>query len=205
MLGEALADGLALRQEERIGHPATEDQEIDLGEQMVDDADLVAHLGAAEDGRERPFGLLEKAAQGADLALHQQARVGRQVRRDPDGRGMGSVGGAECVVDEDVGVGREDLGEAGVVLLLLGVEPEVLEEDRLTVTHPLDRILGAHAERVAGDGHVPPKELAESLADGAQPQPVLDLAVWPPEMAGEDDPGALVEKGRDRRQGGPDP
>ena len=65
------------------------------------------------------------------------------------------MGGPERVVDVDVGVRGERLGEARVVLLLLGVEAEVLEEDRLAGPHPLDRVLGADAERVAGDGHVP--------------------------------------------------
>ena len=53
-LGEALADGLALGEQERVRHAAAEDQQVDLGEQVVDDLDLVGHLGAAEDRRERP-------------------------------------------------------------------------------------------------------------------------------------------------------
>ena len=85
------------------------------------------------------------------------------------------------------------------------MEAEVLEEDRLAVAHPLDGVLGADAERVAGHRHVPPEELAQPLADRPQAEPVLDLAVGPAEVAREDDPRAVGEEGRDRRQGGPDP
>ena len=41
-LGQALADRLALREQERVGHPAAEDEHVDLGQQVVDDPDLVA-------------------------------------------------------------------------------------------------------------------------------------------------------------------
>ena len=41
-LGEALADGLALGEQERVRHPAAEDEHVDLGQQVVDDLDLVA-------------------------------------------------------------------------------------------------------------------------------------------------------------------
>ena len=100
------------------------------------------------------------------------------------------MGRPEGVVDVDVGVGGERLGELRVVLLLLGVEPEVLEEQHLAGPHPLDRVLGADAQGVAGDGHVPPEQLGQALADRPQPQPVLDLAVGPAEVAREDDLGA---------------
>ena len=41
------------------------------------------------------------------------------------------MGRPEGVVDVDVGVAGEGLGEARVVLLFLGVEAEVLEEQQL--------------------------------------------------------------------------
>ena len=92
-LGEALADGLALGEQERVGHAAAEDEHVDLGQQVVDDLDLVRDLGAAEDRRERPLRVLEQLREHLDLALHQQPGVGgqelgrcRPSRRGPDGR-----------------------------------------------------------------------------------------------------------------------
>ncbi len=53
-LGQALADGLALGEQERVGHAPAQDEQVDLLEQVVDDLDLVADLGPAEDRGERP-------------------------------------------------------------------------------------------------------------------------------------------------------
>ena len=64
VLGEALADRLALGDQERVGHAAAEDEQVDLGHQVVEDLDLVADLGAAEDRRERPRRVARGAATG---------------------------------------------------------------------------------------------------------------------------------------------
>ncbi len=77
-LGEALADRLALGEQERVGHAAPEDEHVDVAEEMVDDLDLVRHLGSAKDGGKRPLGRLEELREHLDLALHQQAGVRRQ-------------------------------------------------------------------------------------------------------------------------------
>ena len=59
-------------------HAATEDEHVDQRKQVVDDADLVRDLGATEDRRERPLGVLEQLGEHLDLALHQEPGVGRQ-------------------------------------------------------------------------------------------------------------------------------
>ena len=58
-------------------------------------------------------------------------------------------------------------------------------------------------ERVAGDRHVAPQELGQALADRPQPEAVLDLAVRPAEVAGQDDRGARLEQRVDRRDARP--
>ncbi len=204
-LGEALADRLALRQQERVGHPATEDQHVDLGQQVVDDPDLVGHLGAAEDGRERVLGVLDQLRQRGELALHEQARVRRQQLGDPDGRGVGAVRRPERVVDVDVGVGRELRGELRVVGLFLGVEPEVLEQQQLPRSQALEGILGAEPERVPRHRDVATQQFGEALADGPQAQAVGHLAVRPAEVARQDHPGTLLDEQQDGRDRGPDP
>ena len=106
---------------------------------------------------------------------------------------------SERVVDVDVRVRGERRREARVVRLLLGVEAQVLEEQHLTRPEALDRVLRAEAQRVPGDRHVAPQQLGQPLADRSQPEAVLDLAVGPAEMAGEDDRGARREEQVDRR------
>ena len=77
--------------------------------------------------------------------------------------------------------------EGRVVLLLLGVEAEVLEEQHLAGAEALDGVLRPDAERVAGDRHVAAEQLGQALPDRPEPEAVLDLAVGAAEVAGEDD------------------
>ena len=180
-------------------------EQVHLGQQMVDDPDLVRDLGAAEDGRERSLRRLEQLRQHLELALHQEPGIGGQELGDPDGRGVRSMGRPERVVDEDVGVRRQGRGEGRVVRLLLGVEAQVLEHQDLARAEALDRVLRPDPERVAGDRHVAAQELGQPLPDRPQAQAVLDLAVRTAEVAGQDDRGAALQQGVDGRDGGPDP
>ena len=139
-----------------------------------------------------------------ELLLHQEPGIGRAELRDPHGRGVRTVRRPERVVDVDVAVGRELLGELRVVLLLLRVEAEVLQEQDLAVAEALDRVLRAHAEGVAGHRDRLAHELAEALGHRPEPEAVADLAVRPAEVAGQDDPGALGLQVPDRGQRRPD-
>ena len=130
-LGQALADRLALGEEEGVGHPAADDEDVDLAREVVEDLDLVGDLGAADDRGEGALRLFHERRQELDLPLHEEADVGGQDRRHAVGRRVGAVRGAEGVVDVDVGVGGERLGEVGVVLLFFRVEAEVLEQEAL--------------------------------------------------------------------------
>ena len=186
MLGEALADALALCEQERIGHPAPEDEHVDLLEEVVDHANLVGHLGAAKDRRERPLRRLEHLREHLELALHEETRVGGQELGDANGGGVCPVRRSECIVDVDIGVRRERLGEVRVVGLLLGVESEVLQHEDLARAHALDRVLRSDPEGIPGDRYVAPDQLGQACPDGPQPQPVLDLPLRPAEVAGQD-------------------
>ena len=106
----------------------------------------------------------------------------------------------ERVVHVDVAVGGERLGEPGVVLLLLGVEAEVLQEQDLAVAKALDGVLRAHAEGIAGHRDRLAHQLAQALGDRTEPEAVADLAIGPAEVAGQDDAGALRLQVLDRRQ-----
>ena len=56
--------GLALREQEGVGHAAADDHDVDLGEQVLEHLDLVADLGAADDRRERVLRVVEQLARG---------------------------------------------------------------------------------------------------------------------------------------------
>ena len=121
VLDQRLADRDAARLEEGVGHGAADAERVDLAEQVLDDVDLVGHLGAAEDRDERALGVVQRLAEIVDLLVHQQAGGGhRHVLDHALGGGVGAVRGAEGVVDVDVAELGELLGEAGVVLFFLG-------------------------------------------------------------------------------------
>ena len=114
--------------EEREAHAAADEDAVDLVEQGLDDAELVADLGAAEHGDERPLRVVEEAAEDLDLLGQEAAGGGRERLRRADDAGVGAVGGAEGIVDVEV-VALDELGdEGGVVALLARVEAQVLEQ-----------------------------------------------------------------------------
>ena len=96
-------------------------------EERVEHADLVGHLGAADDRHQRPLRFLEDPVQRRDLALDQPSRGRRQQVRHRLGRGVRAVRGAEGVVDVDVGERGVALGQLGVVLRLPRLVADVLE------------------------------------------------------------------------------
>ena len=90
-------------------------------------SDTLAPPSTATNGRS---GSPSACAEIAQLLLHQQPGAG--LRHQPDDRldrGVRAMRGAERVVHVDVGERGQPLREAGVVLLFLGVEAQVLEQD----------------------------------------------------------------------------
>ncbi len=78
---QALADRVALRLEEGEQHAAADQQPVDLGQQRVDDAELVADLRPAEDDRVRLRRVRREALEHVELGRDQQAGGARQRHR----------------------------------------------------------------------------------------------------------------------------
>ena len=67
--------------------------------QILDHADLVAHLGAAQDRHERLFRMLQGLAQVFEFLFHEQAGCGfLHEFRDAHGGSVGAVRGPEGVI-----------------------------------------------------------------------------------------------------------
>src|SRR5271157_3468158 len=129
---QTLADGFALRLEEGVGHAAADDEDVDFTEQVLDDSDFVANFGAAEDGDEGALGILQDATQISQLFFHEQTGRGfLHELRDAYRGSVGTMGGAEGVVDVEVGERGELFRKSFVVLFFLGVKAEVFEQQRL--------------------------------------------------------------------------
>ena len=87
LLEQALADLVALGREEGEDHAAADQQPVGLAEQVVDDAELVGDLGAAEHDDVGPLGVLGQPPQHVDLAWRpgrpsRAAAAARRRRRD---------------------------------------------------------------------------------------------------------------------------
>ena len=122
---------IALGCEEGIGHAAADDELVALGQQILDDGDLVADLGATEDGDVGMLGIGGGAAQVLEFLLHEEAGDCRQEARNALGGGVGAVGRAEGIVHVDLAQGRQRLGQIEVVLFLAGVEAGVLKHQHI--------------------------------------------------------------------------
>ena len=205
ILDQRVADFPALRLVERVRHRAADYQGVDLVDEVLDHADLVGDLRAAEYGDEGPGGIREHLVEGLDLFLKQEARDGRlEVFCHALRRGVRAVRRTECVVHVEVAERRELLGEGGVVLLLLLVEARVLQEKHVAVRELAAELLDLLADAVGRHLHGAPEELPQPLGRGREAELGLLLALRPAEVAHEDDLRAGVHEMPYRRQRGPD-
>lgn len=100
-------------------------------EQIVDDADLIGHLRAAEDGHKRALRILERLAHDGQLLLDQQSGIRGQIRRNTGGGSVRAVHRAERIGDIDLRHGGKLLGKFGVIFLLAGIKTQVLQQQEL--------------------------------------------------------------------------
>ena len=178
---EGVAHPVALGQGEGERHGPAHHEGVDLVEEGLDDAQLVAHLGPAQDGHKRPVGVVEQAAEDLDL-LGQEASGGAgQALRRADDRGVRPVGRAEGVVHVEVEPVDQAVDEGGIVGLLARVEAEVLQQ------------LDAR------------RQLGQPLPDRRHRVLLVGLALGPAEVGAGDDGRAVLLQPLDRGQGGPDP
>jgi hypothetical protein len=113
-------------------HASSNDDLVGSLEEGLDDRDLGGDLGASDDSNKRLLGGLDGTLEVVELLLEEEARDrGLEEVGNTLSGGVGAVGSAEGVVDVEVGVRSELLGELGCVLLLLLVEADILEEDEL--------------------------------------------------------------------------
>ena len=146
-----------------LGHLAADEDDVGALGEAPEDADLVLDLGAADDRDERPPGTPEQLPELLELALEQEAGVGRKQVRDPLGRGVRTMRRSERVVHVQVGLGGKLLRQCGVVRRLARVEPRVLEHTHAIVgSEQLEQPLGDRRDRIRGVG---PLRAAEVRAD----------------------------------------
>ena len=102
-------------------------------QQVLDDADLVRHLGAAQDRHEGPLGIFQSLAHNGQFLADQEARHRWQISRHAGSRRMGPVYGAKSVGYIDLRQGCQLLGKFRIVLLLFLMEAQVLQQENLAI------------------------------------------------------------------------
>ncbi len=203
-LDQRVAGVATLGLEEAEAHRAADQDLLGKAEEAVDHAELVSHLGAAEDDDQRSLRVVANRGQLDHLLLEQEPRVAGQVVRHPLGGRVGPVGRAEGIVDVQVGEARERLGEGRVVLGLPLLEAAVLQHQDVAgpelARHRSDLI----AHHPGGQFHLSAEQLAEPRRDRRHRERRI-VPLRSPEVRDEHSARPSLAQELDRRQRGADP
>src|SRR5260221_4419087 len=193
LFDQTLAYGFALRLEEGVRHASADDQNVNLAEQVLDDSDFVADFGASEDGDEGVLGILQDATQILQLFFHEQAGGGfLNEFGDANRGGMGTMGGAEGVVDVEISEFGELLRKMFVVLFFLGVEAKVFEQQRLAFFEFECHLFGFGTNGLGAESNVFAarqffvEQHAQTLGGGLETQLRIGLAFGAAQVRRED-------------------
>ena len=194
VLAQGVADAAAQGLLEGVGHAAADDQGVDLVQQVVDDADLVGDLGAAQDRDKGTGGILQRLAHDVELLADQEAGDRGQVVGNALGGGVRAVRGAKGVVDIDLRKGGQLLGELRIVLFLFLVEADVLQQNDVARLHRVDALLGVLADDVLGQDDLLIELLAQALRNGGQGILHVEFALGTAQVRAEDDGRIVVQE-----------
>ena len=169
-LAQAGANGTALGLGKGIGHAAADDDGVGLVQQVVDDADLIADLGAAQHRHEGALGIIQGAAHDLQLLGHQQAADGGQIGGHAGGGGVSAMDAAESVGHVQLRHVGHGLGQRGIVLGLALFKAGILQQHDLAGLQSGGLGSGVLTHHVVGKDDLPAQQLAQTLRHGGQSQ-----------------------------------
>ena len=126
--------------------------------------------------------------------LADDAGLAGQRLGDAEGAGVLAMGGAEGVVDVNVGQFGEQLGEVGVVLFLFLVEAEIFQEQDFAVLEGGGELFDGGADAVVGELHGLAEELGEAGGAGLEGVFGFGSALGSAEVGHEDEASAAAER-----------
>ena len=182
----------ALRRQEGVGHGAADHQGLHPADQVFQQVNLCGDLGAADDRHHRAFGMGQRLFQMGQLGLHGAAGGIGQQPRHAFGAGMGTVRGAEGVVDEDVAQLRQGGRHGGIVLFLTRMKAGVFQQQHVAVLQRGDGSFGDGADAVIGEGDLAAHGVRQRMHQHLQRHGGHDLALGAVEVAEHHNPRALV-------------
>lgn len=150
-----------------------------------------SYLRPANDGGEGALGLGDGAVKVVELLLEKETGdSGLEELGDTLSGAVSAVGRAEGIVHVQVSVGSQLLSEGRHILLLLGVEADVLQESNISFRKASDGAGDSLADAVRDESHLLAQELGQAISHGGQGVLVL-LALGSAQVGGEEDLGAL--------------
>ncbi len=199
-LEQRASDFMTLRLNKGVGHAATDNQRIDLGQEVLDDTDLVRDLGAAEDGDKRALGIGECLTHHLDLLLDQVTGDTGEIVCDTGCRSVGTVGRTERVVDEEVCHGSKFLRKGLLVLRLFLVEADVLQHHDLTVFERCGLRLRVVADDIGCQCDLAAEQFGQAINGRLHAELGFGAALGTTQVGDQDDLGTLIGQVRDGRQ-----
>src|SRR6185437_6862034 len=197
LLAQRLADIHALGEQEGVGHPPADNEDIDLVHEITEEVELGRDLGAPDNRRKGPRRIAEREIERLELSLHRPSRMRGQAMGEALGCRMRAVGGGEGVVDIEIAQLGE-LGDMGrIVLLLALVKAGVLQQQNVAVLHPGDRVGGGLADAVVREGDRPPDDVADRAGNGLERIGLVRPALGPAKVRQKNDLAAFVGDLRD--------
>ena len=200
LLAQRLADAFALGEQERVGHAAADDEDVDLVHEIFEQIELGRHFGAADDRSDGALRTAKRGLQRLELLLHRPSCVRGQLVGEPIRRRMCAMGGGEGVIDIDVAELGELVDMGRIVLLLALMEAGVLEQEHVAVLHFGDRVVGRLADAVGRESDRPLDDVGDSGGDGLERIGLVRAALGPAEMREQNDLAAFVRDFRDGRR-----
>ena len=200
-LDEGLAHGHTPGGQERIGHAAADQEFIHFRQQVREDADLVADLGAADNSGKGTLRMGNGAAEEADLLFQEEARrAGQEVCHSLDRR-VGPMRNAEAVIHIQIGQGGQFFCEIQVVLFFFRMETQVFQEQDLARFQLGRRRFRFRADTVCRERDRLSQQFFQMPGHGGQGIFRIHLPFRASEMRHQNDSGAVPDQILDRRQG----
>ena len=188
--------------QEGDAHPATDEQVVQLAQEIFQHQYFVAYLGSPHQSRQWLLRRLQGTAHRVDFLLNEEPHSRRQIFGEPDGRGMGAVGHGEGIHHEGVGQARQRLGKLGRVFLLTSVKPQILKQHNVSGCHTGDGGLHFRAVNMRQAANRVVKQDSQTVSNGSQPQFFHNLPSRAAQVGAKDDPAALVDQVANSRQSG---
>ena len=199
VLAQRLADIDPARREEGVGHPATDDQMIDLADKVAQHVDLARHFRAADNRRNRMRGIAERGVKCLELGLHRATGIGGQPVGNALGRAVRAVRRRKGIVDIDVADFGKRIGERGVVLFLTRMKARIFEHGDVAGRENGNARLGAFADAVGDEHHRMAENVGDAVDDEAERLGRVLRPFRAAEMGKQQNDGALVRQFADRR------